>query len=184
MGRSFFFAGIVGIVVIFLLFVPMTLKFVAHYDMNRKKFCFVVYLFSFIKIIGGYIATYKGGFAIHISKKKAIVLPYSQVNTERKRFSFVNTFKMHSLDITTETGAEYLLPISAAHVISRIFFYTKGGKREKIENNLWLLDGDVLRISCTLIMKFTMFIIIKNIVLFIKEKIKNIWQKKMKKSTA
>lgn len=177
------FAGIIVLILIFLLFLPMSLKLVAHYDMNRKKFCFVVYLFSFIKIVGGYIATYEGGFAVHVSEKKAFLLPYSEVNNERKRFSFMNTFRLHSLAITTETGAEYLLPTATAHILSRIFFFVKGGSKERIENNFWLLDGDVLRISFALVMKFTMFIIIKNIFLWIKERLKDIWQKKMKKST-
>jgi hypothetical protein len=182
MGGSFFFFAMI-LLGLFLLFVPISLKMIAHYDMNRKKFCFVIYLFSFLKIIGGYIATYKGGFAVHISKKKAILLPYSQVNKERKRFSFMHTFRLHALDITTETGAEYLLPLVWVHAILRTYFFAKGGNKSNIENNLWLLDGDVLRISASLIMKFTMFIILKNILIFMKEKLKELWRKNMKKST-
>lgn len=182
MGGSFFFLGAI-IIGIFLLFVPISLKMIAHYDMNRKKFCFAVYLFSFLKILGGYVATYKGGFAVHISEKKALLLPYTQVNTERKRFSFMHTFRLHAFNITTETGPEYLLPLAWAHVILRTYFFTKGGKKSNIENNLWLLDGDVLRISASLILQFTMFIILKNIFLFIKEKLKGLWRKSMKKST-
>jgi hypothetical protein len=183
MGRSFLFAGITLICVLFLLFLPLALKIVAHYDMNRKKFCFSIYLFSIIKLFGGYVATYPGGFAVHISKKKALLLPYNQVNNERKRFSFMNTFRLHSFVLMTETGAEYLLPMTLAQAGSRLYFFIKGGKKTKIENNIWLLDGDVLRISCAIVMRFTMFIIIKNIFLYCKEKVKKIWQKKMKKST-
>lgn len=184
MDGSFFFITIASIIfMIFLFFVPISIKISAHYDMNRKKFCFVVYLFSFLKIVGGYIATYRGGFAVHLTEKKAFLLPYSQVNSERKRFSFINAFRWHAFEITTETGAEYLLPITAAHALSRIIFFAKGGKKEKIENNLWLLDSDVLRISLALTMQFTMFIIVKNILIFLKEKINKLWQKKMKKST-
>ena len=95
----------------------------------------------------------------------------------------MNAFRWHAFEITTETGAEYLLPITAAHALSRIIFFAKGGKKEKIENNLWLLDSDVLRISLALTMQFTMFIIVKNILIFLKEKINKLWQKKMKKST-
>lgn len=182
MGRPFFFF-VLAMIGIILLFAPISLKIIVHYDMNRKKFCFAVYLFSFLKIIGGYVATYKGGFAVHISKTKALLLPYSRVNQERKRFSFMSTFRLHAFALTTETGAEYLLPLAYVHTIFRIYFFAKGGDKRNIENNLWLLDGDVLRISASLLMKFTLFIILKNIFIFIKEKLKELWRKSMKKST-
>ena len=151
--------------------------------MNRRKFSFSVYLFGFLRIVGGYIATYAGGFALHITKKKAILLPYSQINSERKRFSFIRTFKLKTLTITTETGAEYLLPMALAHMSTRMYFFIKGGKKEDIEQNLWLTDGDVLRISATIIVHFTIFMLIKEFIKFLKEKWK-IWQKNSKKSTA
>lgn len=185
MGRSFLFlVGILSVALfLVLLFLPISFKIAAHYDMNRKKFCFSVYLFSFLKIIGGYIATYKGGFAIHVSEKKAFLLPYSQINSERKRFSFMNTFRLVSALLTTETGAEYLLPSALAHTALRTIFFAKGGEKENIQNNLWLTDGDVLRVSFAVGMKFTLFILLKNLLRFIKEKMKSLWQKKMKKST-
>ncbi len=181
MGRSFFFFfNIINFIV--QLFLPIPLKTNVHYDMNRRKFCFSVYLFYFIRIFGGYIATYKGGLALHISNKKAILLPYAQINNERKRFSFVKTFRLKSLTITTETGAEYLLPIALAHTGIRTYFFAKGGKKEKIEQNLWLTDGDVLRVSLTFVVHFTLFMLLREFVKFLKEKWK-IWQEKTKKST-
>ena len=150
--------------------------------MNRRKFCFAIYLFGFLRILGGYIATYTGGLAIHITKKKAFLLPYSRINSERKRFSFIRTFHLRSFVLTTETGAEYLLPVSIAHTALRAYFFIKGGKKEKIENNLWLTDGDVLRISLNLVVQFTLFMLICQFIKYLKEKIQ-VWQKKIKKST-
>lgn len=166
-----------------LLFLPVSLKISVHYDMNRKKFCFGVYLFSFLKIVGGYIATYEGGFAIHVSDKKAFLLPYSQINNERKRFSFINSFRLVSAVLTTETGAEYLLPSALAHTALRVIFFAKGGEKENIKNNLWLTEGDILRVSFAVGMKFNFLILLKNLLRFIKEKILSLWQKKKKKST-
>ena len=185
MGRSFFlwFNILNAVMTVVQIFLPIPLKTNVHYDMNRRKFCFSVYLFGFLRIIGGYIATYAGGLALHITKKKAILLPYSQINSERKRFSFIRTFKLKGLTITTETGAEYLLPMALAHTGARVYFFIKGGKKEDIEQNLWLTDGDVLRISATIIVHFTIFMLIKEFIKFLKEKWK-IWQKNTKKSTA
>ena len=164
------------------LFLPVFLRVAVHYDMNRRKFCFALYLFGFLRIFGGYIATYKGGLAMHVSEKKAFLLPYSQMESERKKYSFVKTFHLSSFTLTTETGAEYLLPVSLAHIVLRIYFFAQGGKKEKVENNLWLTDGDILRISINVTVWFTIFMLLKEFVKFLKEKIKISWQKRMKKS--
>ena len=165
------------------IFLPIPLKANAHYDMNRRKFAFSIYLFGFIRIFGGYVATYKGGLALHISKKKAILLPYSQINNERKRFSFIRTFRLKSIILTTETGAEYLLPMALANSFVRTYFFLKGGKKEKIEQNLWLTDGDVLRISSQIVVHFTIFMLLRQLYKYLKGKLK-VWQKNTKKSTA
>ena len=185
MGRSFFlWFNLIGFAFnIIQLFLPIFLKTAVHYDMNRRKFCFAIYIFGFLRVFGGYIATYKGGLAIHISDKKAILLPYSQIEKERKRYSFVRTFHLYAVALTTETGAEYILPISIIHALVRTYFFAIGGKKEKIENNLWLMDGDALRVSLNITVWFNMFMLIKELLKFLKEKLKLLWQKKIKKST-
>ena len=183
MDRLFFIIGIVSLSILALLFFPVYLETNAHYDMNGRKFAFSVHLYKIIKLIGGYIATYKGGLAVHVSPKKAILIPYSEMNNERKRFSVIRTFRLKTLTITSETGAEYLLPVTLAQSAFRIYFFAMGGKKEKIENNLWLTDGDTLRISLHFIIRFNLFIILRNFVKYLKEKIKVLCQTKIKKST-
>ena len=165
------------------LFLPIFLKTSVYYDMNRRKLTFAVYLFGFLRIFGGYIATYKGGIAIHVTEKKAFLLPYSKLNSERKRFSFIRTFHLSSIAVTTETGAEYLVPIALAQAVLQTYYLIKGVKKEKITNNLWLTDGDVLRVSATVVVHFNMFIILCNVIKFIKEKLQKLWRTKIKKST-
>ena len=166
-----------------LLFTPIYLHMNAHYDMNRKKLAFTTNAYRAIKLIGGYVATYKGGVAVHISKKKAILIPYTEMEGERKRFSFLKTFRLKSLSLTTETGAEYLFQMALLQILFRVYFFLQGGQKEKLENNLWLTDGDVLRISANIVLRFNIYIILRNIIMFLKEKIKTLWQKKIKKST-
>ena len=179
MSKSFF----VLISVTFLLFVPIFLEANIHYDMNKRKFVFSLLLYKIIKLIGGYVATYNGGIAIHLTKKKAVLIPYTEIENERKKFSFMKTFRLKSFNLITETGAEYFIPVSIAHILSRIYFFIKNGKKENIENNLWLTDGDVLRISLHSVLFFNLFILLSSFFKFIKEKISNICTKKMRKST-
>ncbi len=179
MGKLLFI--LLGITI--LLFFPFYLETSVHYDVNKRKFAFSLELYKIFKILGGYIATYTGGLAVHLSKKKAILVPYSDIQKEGERFSFVKTFRLKSFILTTETGAEYLLPVSLGHALLRTYFFIKGGKKENIENNLWLIEGDVLRISLHCILFFNIFILICNLFKFLKEKLLLLWQRKTKKST-
>lgn len=183
MGRFFLFAGLGVIGLASLLFFPIFLEVDVHYDMNRKKLGFVLYAYKVIKLIGGYVTTYPGGIALHVSPKKAILKPYSGMDSERKRFSFTKAFRLVSFSLTTETGAEYLLPVSIAHTVLRAVFFAVGGERKNIENNLWMTDGDELKISMNLVAFFNLFILLCAFLKFLKEKIKSLWQKKTKKST-
>ena len=153
-----------------LLFFPIYVKTDVHYDMNGRKLAFSLSLYKVLRVFGGYIATYPGGLAMHISEKKAILIPYRDLDSKRKRFSVIRAFRLKELNITVETGAEYLLPVSIFQVLFRIFFFVQGGKKEKIENNLWLTDGDVLRISSNLTVRFNLFIILCDLFIKLKEK--------------
>ena len=176
MGRLFFFVGGVFALTL-LLFFPIYVELNAHYDMNRRKFAFGIYAYRIFKIIGGYLATYTGGIAMHLTQKKAVLVPYSQMDSERKRFSFIKTFRLKKLITTVETGAEYLFPISIMDGISQIYLFVRGVDRKKVRNNILLTDGDVLQISLNALVYFNLYIVLKNFVIFLKEKIK-IWQKK------
>ena len=183
MGRFFFIFSIIAVSLLILLFFPIYLETDAHYDVNRRKFAFVVYANKILRLLGGYVATYNGGLALHISSDKAILLPYKELDRERKRVSIIRTFRLKSLCITTETGPEYLMQIAAAQEAFQWIFLIMGGKQEKLERNLWLTDGDVLRISVTFVIRLNLYMIVRNFIRFMKEKIKVLCQTKIKKST-
>ena len=120
---------------------------------------------------------------MHISPQKAILIPYKDINNERKRFSIMQAFRLNKLNITMETGPEYLLPSASIQSFFRVIFFVLGGKKEKIENNVWLTDGDVLRITMNVSVRFNLFILLRKLISMIKEKTKQLCQKKIKNST-
>lgn len=183
MGRFFLYFASVAAGVLALLFFPIILEADVHYDMNRRKFGFALYAYKALKLVGGYVTTYRGGIALHISPDKAILKPYSGMDSDRKKFSFVKAFRVVSFSLTTETGAEYLLSVSVVHAALRAFFFSVGGERGNVRNNLWLTDGDELRVSLNLVTSFNLFILLCAFLQFLKEKIKSLWQRKTKKST-
>lgn len=180
MGRLFFIFGII-ISIVLLLFLPIFLETNAYYDMNGRKFAFSVSAYKFLPIIGGYIATYPGGLAFHISEKKAIVLPYQKVASERKRFSIMKIFRLKALAATVETGPEYLLPAYLAQTVTQIYKNINNNPKQEFENKLWLTNGDVLKISLNLLITFNLFKLLSAFLKFLKEKIKLLCQRKTKK---
>lgn len=140
--------------------------------MHRRKLAFVMHINKFFRVLGGYIATYKGGFALHVSEKKAILLPYKEMNSKRKKISIIRTFRLKALSITTECGAQYFLQMAALQEFFEGVFLIFGGKKEKLERNLWLTDGDVLRISMSVVIRLNLYMVMRNILKFLKEKVR------------
>jgi len=182
MGRFFLISSIVLLSVAFLLFFPFWLNADVHYDMNKSKFAFSVALFKNIKLIGGYATTYRGGVALHVSPEKAILIDYSEMNGKRKKFSFMKSFRLKSFVLTTETGAEYLLGVSLAHTFVQTYLLYKRKEKKNVRSNLWLTDGDVLKITGHITLFFNFFILLLEFIKFLKEKIKTICRKKTEKS--
>ena len=183
MDRFFFILLSIILALVILLFIPIYLKTDGHYDMNGRKLAFSISLYRFIRVFGGYIATYKGGLALHVSEKKAILLPYSQLDKERKRISIIRSFRLRKINTTIETGAEYLLLSAYAQALFRILFFVLGGKKEKIENNVWLTEGDILRATVNFTVRFNLFMLFVKLIKSIKERMKQLCRTKIKKST-
>ena len=102
---------------------------------------------------------------MHVSPQKAILIAYGDLDSERKRLAILKSVKLERFHITVETGAEYLLATSVCQMILRIIFFILGGERDKIENNVWLTNGDVLRISSNFTIRFNLFTILKNLII-------------------
>ena len=181
MGKPLLFIFIVWIVVI-LLFFPIFISGSFHYDMNRKKYAFIIKLYA-LKIMGGYLTVYPGGIAVHLSKKKALIFPYKNMNDDKKKFSFTKVFRLLRLQVTTETGANYLFPVWIVSTFLKAYLSKKAKFLQKINTNIWLTHGDILTVSGKWLVFFNLFIVFKSLFIFFKEKMQIIWEKKTEKST-
>ena len=120
---------------------------------------------------------------MHRSEKAATILPYTDMKNERKRVSFMRIFRILQINLTVETGAEYLLWVGGLQAILRLIFFLYGGEKEQIENNLWITDGDRLKISMRIVAYFNIFMLLCTLIKAIKEKMR-LWRMKNVKSTA
>lgn len=180
MGRLFFIAFALIIATGLLLF-PIFLSFNAHYDVNGKKFCFSLNLYKKLKLIGGYVTAYPKGLALHVSQKKAILIQYTDLEKESKKFSFFKTIRLKRLFISAETGANYVMGVYFLSLLTQIIGVIKFGERSTVKTNVWLVNGDILRLSALLIWRINGYTILKEIVRVIKEKTQ-IWKNKIRKS--
>ena len=182
MGRLFFVLALV-FGVLLLLFFPIFLSVNAHYDANRKKFCFSVNLYKKIKLIGGYIAPYPKGIALHVSKEKAILVQYTEFEKERKKFSFFKTIRLHRLIVITETSANYLMGVYFLSQLGQIVGAIKLADARRVKTDVWLVNGDIFRVSARFVWLLNGYTLLKEWIRVLKEKIE-IWTKKAKKSIA
>ena len=171
-GMGVFFVALSVFIVLFLLFVPIYIEVAFQYQLRDKKVAFAVYLFRKIKIFGGYFGVYPGGVAVHISKNKAILLPFSDKDGRKKRMSAFRLFKISSLSITTETGAQYLPLIMLFYAFLKGYYSWQGGKKQEYYSHVWLKNKDEFTVTLNATAKATLYMQCCALIHFIKEKIK------------
>ena len=103
MGELFVYSAFLG--TLFFLF-PIFVYIDAYVDAAENKCWFALSLFKFFKIFGGYLQIKKEGLVFHITKKKAVILPYKQMAPMRKKFEVTKGFQLYRFHQIVETGGE------------------------------------------------------------------------------
>lgn len=101
MGEFFVYSFFAGI--LFFLF-PVFVYADAYMDVQENKAWFSLSLFKYFKIFGGYAQLTKDGVVIHLTKKKAVFLPYSGMGDTRKKFEITDGFQLYKFHQIVETG--------------------------------------------------------------------------------
>lgn len=181
MGRLFLFTKIFSIFLIALFF-PIFLSGNLHLDFRRKKYAFCLKLYEKIRVFGGYATLYSEGIALHVSDKNAILIPYNEVNSKRKKFSFVKTFKLVSMRANVEAPLEGGILLNLFRYvfdIAKKFDY----RLNKCDFQVWISEKENLKISAKCTLFFNNFILLIDLLEFLWGKINGLWQEKAKKST-
>lgn len=118
------FADIKIVLILFfgvlLLIFPVFLSVNALFVGDLKKAYAGIYLFGFIKIIGGYAEKIQEGIAFHVSDKKAFIIPFKSLYGAREKIKPFIDYHFISVTTVIELGSEngLLTPLSAAFVAS------------------------------------------------------------------
>ena len=103
MGELFVYSAFLG--TLFFLF-PVFVYVDAYVDATENKCWFALSLFKVFKIFGGYLQIKKEGLVFHITKKKAVIVPYKQMAPMRKKFEVTKGFQLYRFHQIVETGGE------------------------------------------------------------------------------
>ncbi len=101
MGEFFVWSAFAGVL---LTFFPVFLWLDAYVDIPKNRAWFSLSLFRYLKLFGGYGQLDREGIAVHLTKKKAVFIPYSKLADTRKKFEVTKGFQLWRLHQSVETG--------------------------------------------------------------------------------
>ena len=100
MGEFFVYSFFAGTI---LFLFPVFLYVDAYADVSGNRAWFCISLFHKLKLFGGYAEIRTEGFVFHLTKKKAILLPYSEMAAARKQFEITQGFQLWRYHQIVET---------------------------------------------------------------------------------
>ncbi len=117
--------------------------------MQENKLFYYINLFGIINLLKGYVERKKEGFAIHLTKRKAIIIKYSQIFSFRKKikplkdYHFIRFYT--DVQIGNKDSAVYPFTISflldTLHKYLSWFFY-QDKPQLKTKTNVFLVEGE------------------------------------------
>lgn len=149
--------------VFFVLLFPLSVRFDVFFDKSAAKMYFSVTLYGKLKIVGGYAEIIKEGIAMHLTDKKAVILPFASLDM-RKQFSLTKDYRVYSFYVISELGnncsavAPFMFA-AAENAIAKTFFavmnYFK--PRLKLENDVLLYEEkNVFKLNAGLTVVFNL----------------------------
>lgn len=170
------------IILLTILFLPIFLNFDWYYDVFTGKIVILFSLMNIFKILGGYVTSYDKGFALHKSDKTAVLLPYTEIDNERKRFSFIKTFKFQSISVDVQCSANTFYLFNFIQKGLEVLKFSND-KLNNMHLTLKLFNKDTLKITGRCVFRLNLFILLIDFIEYLWRKMKNLWQEKTKKST-
>ena len=171
---------LIAIIVFFtILIFPIFIKLWFNFSLSEKKLFFTITLFGFIKIFSGYAERIKEGFAVHISKKKAIIIEYKSLLSVRKKVKPLNDYHFIKLQTVVEVGSSNsnMLPFIVSNVagflddISCWVFYNLKPYLD-LDNKIFVFEGeDRLEVFCKLDVVFNLLMVVISLIKMFTEKL-------------
>ena len=112
---------------------PIFSDVLVFWNKDHKKIYFLLHIFGFIKIYGGYLQATKDALAFHVSKTKAYLLPYKEaLTTTGQKLKITRGFHISSVEVWSEIGYgehEYTFFLAALQQIIFSYAYLLGKQK-------------------------------------------------------
>ena len=89
-----------------LLIFPIYLNGYLYFSLDVKKLFFSIKLFKAIKLFSGYAELRKEGIFIHLTRKKAILIPYSSLTSMKKKVKPLKDYHIIKWEFEADLGME------------------------------------------------------------------------------
>ena len=93
-----------AIVLYILLIFPIYLNEYLYFSIETKKLFFSIKIFKVIKILSGYAEVKKDGIFIHLTRKKAILIPYSSLTSMKKKVKPLKDYHIIKWEFEADLG--------------------------------------------------------------------------------
>lgn len=177
---------IVFILLIFPIFINLKLAFI----LQDKKLYFNIKLYGLINILNGYIEKIDEGLAIHLTKNKAIIVPYKKLLNVKGSVKPLMDYHFYNvtLDVTLGNENSILTPTTisfiSSYIINQITWYLYHKKPYvKINKNFTVIEEkNICDVRFSTLILFNLLMIILSIIKIVVEKIINGIRKQNKQS--
>lgn len=141
---------LLAIIIIFIVLIfPIFLNVNFHYSMSDKKMYFQIKVFAFIKVIDGYAQLIDEGVVVHLTKNKAIILPFTKIFDVRKKVEPLKDYHFIKLKTVTEIGVSdsAILPTVLSFSLSFIdkivcWFLYNFKPQLDVDNRFFVFEGE------------------------------------------
>ena len=164
-----------------ILIFPIYINTNCFINKESKKIFFKIDAFKIIKIVGGYISFYKQGLAIHISEKKALLIPFKNfigIKEKVKPLKDYHFIKFNSL-IEIGTYDNLIFPIVFSNIyawhnnlLGRILYNKKPYIDYRNDVNI-IENENSLNVYVKLVTILNLLMILISLIKIITEKILN-----------
>lgn len=168
---------LISIIIIFFIF-PIFLTTYVYFDTSKMHTYFCLKIFSKIKILSGYIQFIKDGIAIHLTEKKAIIIPYLIKFDLQKTYKLAKEYNVTSFCSIIEYGNFDLIKNTKVAIvhnsINNLICPIIHDRKQylKIKNDLVLYNTNTKpKITIKFVLLFNLVSIISTLIKIILEKI-------------
>lgn len=105
-----------------LLIFPIYLNGYLYFTLDIKKLFFSIRIFKVIKILSGYAELKKDGIFIHLTRKKAVLIPYSSLTGMKKKVKPLKDYHIIKWEFEADLGFSNntLLALESAFFVNYI----------------------------------------------------------------